>query len=401
MKKTLYIICVCLICIYMSFFFSSAWAAETYPVHISPGGEAESIETQAVSKGGVTYLPMRTLFEVCNASVQWNSATRTITATRLDGAVLKLDMRKNTAELMAQGKTEKLQMPKKGYIQNGTTYLPLRFVGEALHCGVIWDKHQKIVIVRQGLTTQTDKQGQSYLLDLYSGDFYRGLGVQAVRIGNSGIADSFKLGDDKYGRPWTWEVEVTGGGNYLLKCDYDFTSSRIHIIDFVSYINANTGEAHFDAAEHGVFCQQAGDTIYLRDKTGAMLTINDKTGTIDKIDLPKLINEIPGGEELDNILPLAVDGNYIFFRSNYRLNLLMLDTANKKLTNMKDVLITDEVAALTGHKLDDPWWKYIDPYAVQVEGPYLHFVKLEDGILYAELRTYLDFVTVPLEYKYR
>jgi hypothetical protein len=68
---------------------------------------------------------------------------------------------------------------------------------------------------------------------------------------------------------------------------------------------------------------------------------------------------------------------------------------------MKDVLITDEVAALTGYKLDDPWWKYIDPYAVQIEGPYLSFVKLEDGILYAELRTYMDFVTVPLEYKYR
>ena len=378
-----------------------AWAAETYPVYISPGGEAESIETQAVSRDGVTYLPMRTLFEGCNASVQWNGVTRTITATRLDGAVLKLDMRRNTAELTAQGKTEKLLMPQKGYVQNGVTYLPLRFVGETLHCGVIWDEPQKAVKVYQGLMTQTDTQGKSYLIDLYSGDFYRGFGAQAVRIGNCGIADSFKLGDGNYGRPWTWEVEMTAGGNYLLQCDYDFTGSRIHIVYFVSYINANTGEAHFDAAEDSVFCQQAGDLIYLRDNTGALLTINDKMGTSNRLDLPKLVKETPGGAELENILPLAVDGDYIFFRSNYRLNLLMFDMANKKLTNMKDVLITDAVAARTGVKLDDPWWQYIDPYAVQVEGPYLYFVKLEDGILYAELRSYLDFVTVPLEYKYR
>ena len=132
-----------------------------------------------------------------------------------------------------------------------------------------------------------------------------------------------------------------------------------------------------------------------------MLTINDKMGTSNRLDLPKLVKETPGGAELENILPLAVDGDYIFFRRNYRLNLLMFDMANKKLTNMKDVLITDAVAARTGDKLDDPWWQYIDPYAVQVEGPYLYFVKLEDGILYAELRSYLDFVTVPLEYKYR
>jgi hypothetical protein len=383
------------------FIIQTANAAETYPVYISQGGEVASIETQAVSKGGVTYLPMRILFEGCNASVQWNSATWTITATRLDGAVLKLDMRKNTAELTAQGKTEKLQMPQKGYIQNGTSYLPLRFVGEALHCGVIWDNQQKIVRVRQGLTKQTDRQGQSYLLDLYSGDFYRGLGAQAVRIGNSGISDNLKLNKEDYGIPENWQLDVTEGGNYILRCDYGFYGGMTHTIDFVSYINANTGEAHFDAAEQGVFCQQAGDIIYMRDKTGAMLTINDKTGTLDKIDLPKLVKESTGGAEIDNILPLAMDGDYVFFRSNSRLNLLMFDIANKKLTNMKDVLITDEVAALTGYKLDDPWWKYIDPYAVQIEGPYLSFVKLEDGILYAELRTYMDFVTVPLEYKYR
>lgn len=289
----------------------------------------------------------------------------------------------------------------KGVDPKRVTYLPLRFVGETLHCGVIWNEPQKAVKVYQGLMTQTDTQGKSYLLDLYSGDFYRGFGAQAVRIGNCGIADSFKLGDGNDGRPWTWGVEMTAGGNYLLKCDYDFTGSRIHIVYFVSYINANTGEAHFDAAEDGVFCQQAGDMIYLRDNTGALLTINDKMGTNNRLDLPKLVKESSGGAEIENILLLAVDSDYIFFRSNYRLNLLMFDMANKKLTNMKDVLITDALAALTGGKLDDPWWQYIDPYAVQVEGSYLYFVKLEDGILYAELWSYPDFVTVPLEYKYR
>ncbi len=67
---------------------------------------------------------------------------------------------------------------------------------------------------------------------------------------------------------------------------------------------------------------------------------------------------------------------------------------------MKDVLITDEVAVLTGHKLDDPWWKYIASYAVPIKGPCLHFVKMEDVIFYAELRTYMDCVNVSLEYKY-
>lgn len=398
MKMVQKILLMSLLCLCFS---RQVFAAEVCPVIISPANDAEIIETQAQLRGGVTYLPMRALFEGCNAYVQWDGVTRIITATRLDGAVLRLDMRHNTAEITTQGKTEKLSMPQKGYIQNGRTYLPLRFVGESLHCGVIWDEYQKAVYVRQGLMTHSDKQGQSYLIDLYNGDFYSGLGAQAVRIGNCGIANSFKLADDAYSRPWTWELNMTNDGNYLLSCDYDFTGSMIHTVSFLSYINAVTEEAHFDASEDGVFYQQTGDSIYMRDKDGFLLTINDKTGTVEKLDLPKLIMEVSGEDKISKILPLAVDGDYVFLRTNYRLNLLMYNIAEKKLVNMKDVLITPEVAQSTGIQLSDDWWQKIDPYAKMIEGPYLHFIKIENGVLYAELRTYMDFVTVPLEYKYR
>ncbi len=383
-----------------------AWAAETYPVYIQRADGEEGISTQAISKGGVTYLPLRALFEGCGASeVTWYPATKTVTAVRMDGAWFELDMRKNTAELTAQGKTEKLTMPHKGYIQNGRVYLPLRFVGEALHCGVLWDEHTKSITVKNGLVKLHDAQGKTYYVDLINGAFYRNLGVtkwiETEYLGNCGISDDLKLNKAAYATPDNWQLEATVGGNYILRCDYMLMGGITHTIYFASCVNTATGEAHYAAEEEGVFCEQHGDKIYVLDKDECLVTIDDKTGQTAKFDLPAALKDVPGGADIKNIVVLGVDGDYIFFRSNWRLNLLMFDAANKKLTNMKDVLITDEVRRAAGHAADDPWWNGIDPFSKQIEGPFLHFVKLENGVLYVTLRTYLDFITVPLEYKYR
>ncbi len=214
-----------------------ARAADAYPVSIA--GAAEALN--AVNRDGVTYLPLRQLFESCGATVQWDAATRTITSRRLDGAELKLDMRQNTAELTAQGQTAKLAMPQKGYISAGVTYLPLRFVAESLGCVVEWKRDW--IRIFPGLVKISDAAGQVYVLDQLNGRFYRGCYQQAEYIGESGFAWE-QIAAHWQGEmfsPPQWQLDRTPGG-YMLWAKYPTDGAILHDCDFTSYLNAATGK---------------------------------------------------------------------------------------------------------------------------------------------------------------
>ena len=87
-------------------------------------------------------VPMRAIFEIFGCEIEWNDATKTVTATK-DGKTIKLTINSPTAYI--DGKSYTLDAP--ATIVNSRTLVPLRFISEALNATVTWDDATKTAII--------------------------------------------------------------------------------------------------------------------------------------------------------------------------------------------------------------------------------------------------------------
>lgn len=94
-------------------------------------------------KNGRVMLPFRALFETLGAMVEWDDATRTITAT-LKGR--RLYLRIDNDRAVVDGNDFLLDAPP--FINGGRAYVPLRFVAEGLGLRVAWDAGARVVYIR-------------------------------------------------------------------------------------------------------------------------------------------------------------------------------------------------------------------------------------------------------------
>lgn len=83
---------------------------------------------------GKTMVPLRSIFEALDAKVSWEQASQTVTAIK-GGKSVKLAIGKKVAEI--NGTQVTLDVP--AQLSQGTTFVPLRFVSEALGATVNWD----------------------------------------------------------------------------------------------------------------------------------------------------------------------------------------------------------------------------------------------------------------------
>jgi len=88
----------------------------------------------AIVQNGNTLVPMRDIFEVLGAKLDWNKDTQTVTATK-DKTTISIKLGAKTATV--NGNIVTLAAPAR--ILNGSTLVPLRFVSEALGANVKWD----------------------------------------------------------------------------------------------------------------------------------------------------------------------------------------------------------------------------------------------------------------------
>jgi hypothetical protein len=86
---------------------------------------------QPMTVGGRTFVPFKAIFEPFGVTASWNNTTKTLTGTKT-GFSLKLTINNKTA--IVNGKTVTLDVAPT--IINGSTYVPLRFVGESLGVNV-------------------------------------------------------------------------------------------------------------------------------------------------------------------------------------------------------------------------------------------------------------------------
>jgi len=103
------------------------------------------LAVNAYSIDGRTVVPLRAIFERLNATTEWNDQEKSVTATK-GTTVIKLWL--GRTEAMINGETVALSAPATSI--HGSTYVPLRFVSEALGAEVGFDSERNLVEVTLG-----------------------------------------------------------------------------------------------------------------------------------------------------------------------------------------------------------------------------------------------------------
>lgn len=119
---------------------TSALAAQ--PITVTIDGETLKTEQAPVIQDNRTMVPMRAIFEALGAEVEWDEATRSITATRDDKTI---EMAIGQNEMTVDGKAVTLEVAPT--ILNNTTMVPVRAVAEGLDAQVEWDTEAREVVI--------------------------------------------------------------------------------------------------------------------------------------------------------------------------------------------------------------------------------------------------------------
>ncbi|MHA2857292.1 copper amine oxidase N-terminal domain-containing protein [Paenibacillus lautus] len=102
----------------------------------------EASDTEPFVKKGNTYVPFRAIAEALEAEVIWNPEKRSITVSK-DGVSIQLLVGSKTATV--NGKKISLNAP--ATVTKGNTYVPVRFISEALNATVKWESESQTVVV--------------------------------------------------------------------------------------------------------------------------------------------------------------------------------------------------------------------------------------------------------------
>lgn len=116
-------------------------AVQASPIVIF-NGNILSFNVPPVVENGKLLVPLRPIFEAIGASVSWDNDTKTVTAIKGTNSI-KITIGISSAA--KNGQSVYLDTPAK--IINGTTFVPVRFVSEAMDCSVNWVEEYQVAII--------------------------------------------------------------------------------------------------------------------------------------------------------------------------------------------------------------------------------------------------------------
>ena len=119
--------------------------------------DGKTLATEPVLTGGRVLVPLRAVFQALDAKVDYRNST--ITATR-DGQTVVL--KPNSSVAQVNGQMMNLDAPAR--LMGGTTYVPLRFVAQALGEEVAWHGSTQTVVIGEGVA-QAPAPGSRVALD--------------------------------------------------------------------------------------------------------------------------------------------------------------------------------------------------------------------------------------------
>ena len=141
-------------------------------------------------ESGRTWVPVRFVSEALAAQVDWDDATQTITITQR-GRRVRITI--GSSELAIQGQQSRM-MDVAPFLRHDRTWIPVRFISEALDAEVSWSDVNRLVTLslpgELGLVTQVDDP-RTFQAQLPDGPFtIRLLGIQPPEPGEKSYAES-------------------------------------------------------------------------------------------------------------------------------------------------------------------------------------------------------------------
>lgn len=103
-----------------------------------------AIDAPAMIKNGRTFVPLRFIGEALGAKVFWENGTRTIAIKDKDNVITM-----QIGERIGYVNNYAYVLDEAPFIKNDRTFVPLRFIGEALGADVEWLDKEKTVVIRR------------------------------------------------------------------------------------------------------------------------------------------------------------------------------------------------------------------------------------------------------------
>lgn len=170
---------------------------------------------------GRTMVPFRAIFETLGAEISYEDGT--IHAVLGDMA-LDLTIGSDTMTKTADGKTETVKMDCAPYVKGGRTYVPVRFIGEALGCDVQWDGYYNTAVITDldALAEQIDKDFTIYN-KLAAKSALTDKTQKSVGSGRADVTLFDTLNGDKTGKAtYSYDLAASTAGASG-KLEYDFS----------------------------------------------------------------------------------------------------------------------------------------------------------------------------------
>lgn len=117
------------------------------------GYEVEFPDAQPyIDENGRTMIPLRFATEALGAEVEWEQATRTASITK-NGITVKVSIGQDLITIIENGGERQVQMNTTAVLKEGRTYVPIRYVAEALGAYVDYSNIYKTVGIYQDVLT--------------------------------------------------------------------------------------------------------------------------------------------------------------------------------------------------------------------------------------------------------
>ena len=117
-------------------------------------------DTDPIIENSRTLVPMRAIFEILGAEVDWDGPNQTALATK-DGTTISLKIDDNIAYI--NDVPVELDVPAR--IKNSRTLVPVRFVAESLNAEVAWDNELRAVIIDTVPDTSVERPIEFEIID--------------------------------------------------------------------------------------------------------------------------------------------------------------------------------------------------------------------------------------------
>ena len=109
---------------------------------VTVNGERLKFDMPPIIEGGRVLVPLRKIFEALNAEVNWDDASKTVTAV---SGNKNISLKIGADSMTVNGEKISLDVPAK--IKNGRTLVPLRAVSSALGANVGWDEESQTAVI--------------------------------------------------------------------------------------------------------------------------------------------------------------------------------------------------------------------------------------------------------------